>query len=172
MTHRVYVITNTSNDWRANEEEDFEEQVKEMVGQPEFRSMAAFVTNKLDNDEYEFSSVELQALARTLDQKRLGHKVSASAPSFVRMIKQELVSEYGFTFVPREKTKFARGSMSSAHGSHPFAGAGGGGSGMGSDRSGPTFTSFGGGPGAMGGEYDWDKSDPKNLPMGEAKKKR
>lgn len=81
----------------------------------------------------------------------------------------ELVN-IGLKFVPREPVKFVRGSMSSAHGSHPFAGSGGGGSGFSSDRSGPGFTSYGGGPGAVGGGYEWRADDPRNLSMGSKRK--
>ena len=61
--------------------------------------------------------------------------------------------------------------MSSAHGTSPYAGFGGGGSGMGSGREGPVGFGIGGGPGAIGSGQKWDANDPKNLRMGLGKRK-
>lgn len=124
---------------------------------------------KMENEEYEFTTVELQALAKNIASARLGYDVDRVGSTDVKQVKDELVG-FGFKFIPRGAAKATRGHKSSAHGTHPFAGAGGGGSGFGSDFGGGTFTSFGGGPGAMGGEYKWDKNDSKNLPMGSKRK--
>jgi len=142
------------------------------MGAPEFKSVDAFANFKLDNDEYSFTAIELQALVRSIESKRLGHNVNAVSPDAVTYVKTELVRDFGFEFVPRKPTKFARGSMSSSHGSHPMAGSGGGGSGFGSDFGGGTFTAFGGGPGAIGGGGSWSVDDDKNLKMGAGRKKR
>ena len=157
----------SAGDWRGNEENAFQESIEEMVGQPEFESVEAFANMKLDNEEFSFNAVELQALARVADANDLGHDVFAANPATVKSIKDELTTDFGFTFVAREPVKFARGSMSSGHGSHPFANSGGGGSGMSGG-----MTSFGGGPGAVGGSYAWDGSDQKNLPMGSKRRNR
>jgi hypothetical protein len=76
-------------------------------------------------------------------------------------IKEEL-SSYGLKLIPREKVKHFRGSMSSAHGSSPFANQGAGGSGA---MNGGYF-GIGGGPGIISTGEKWDASSPRNLPMG------
>ena len=154
------------DEWRANRDEAFEDEVEALMDEPEFRSIEAFVNHKLDNDEYAFTATELQALARNAESKRIGQRATMASPQATKALRNELTSDFGFSFSPREPVKFARGSMASGHGTHPFAGSGGGGSGFGSGLDGPSFTSFGGGPGAIGGGYAWDKDDPKNLSMG------
>lgn len=153
-------------EWRSNRDEAFDIEIEVLTGEPEYKTVDAFVNYKLDNDEYTFNAAELQALARNAESKRIGRTASQASHAVTSAIKQELMVTFGFKFVPREPVKFTRGGMASGHGTHPFAGSGGGGSGFGSDFGGPTFTSFGGGPGSMGGGYAWDKEDPKNLSMG------
>ncbi len=161
----------TSDAWRANRDEAFEDDVEALVGEPEFKNVETFVAAKLDNDEYSFNAVELQALARRADEEKLGHDVGLASPLTTKSIKQSLVDDFGFKFDPRQPAKHFRGGMSSSHGSHPFAGSGGGGSGFGSDFGGGTFTSYGGGPGAMGSGEAWEKDSKKNLRMGAGKRK-
>lgn len=156
----------TPADWRSNRDEAFEMDIEALLDEPEFKSVDAFVNYKLDNDEYSFSTAELQALARNSESQRLGRKAQVASLASTSALKQNLIDDFGFKFEPRQATQFKRGSMSSSHGSHPFAGSGGGGTGFGSDFSGATFTSYGGGPGAIGGGYAWRPEDKKNLPMG------
>lgn len=156
----------TPDDWRSNRDVAFTTDIDELIGEPEFETIEAFVNYKIDNDEYEFSTSELQALALNVDAKRLGHGVTVAAQATVTSIKRELIDDFGFRFVPRQPTRYARGSMSSGHGRHPFAGSGAGGSGFGTGFGGPSFTSFGGGPGAIGSGVEWKSGDKKNLPMG------
>jgi len=148
-----------------------EEEIEELRTQPEFKDVQAFAQHKLDNEDLEFGFVELQALARNATQARTGNRSTTLASDRdVRAIKDELVSAIGFRYVPRGVVRNVRGHTSPSHGSHPLKGMAGG-SGFGSDFTGTTFTSFGGGPGAIGGEYDWDPESERNLPMG-AKRKR
>ena len=155
--------------WRSNRDESFEDEIEELRHYPEFVSPDTFVSYKLDNDEYAFNASELQALARNADEVKLGHEVFVASRTTTEKIKNDLI-DVGLTFDPRRPVKFLRGGMSSAHGSHPFAGSGGGGSGFGSGFGGPTFTSFGGGPGSIGGDDVWDPDDKKNLKMGARKR--
>lgn len=119
----------TSNSWRDNEDMSFEDQVKELKSQPEYRDLQTFIQNKLDNDEYEYTAAELQAVARNVDYIERKLKNALPPIELVKKIKIEL-NDIGFKFVPREAVRFFRGSMASSHGSHPFAGSGGGGSGF------------------------------------------
>ncbi len=160
------------SEWSANRDAAFEAEIEALMSEPEFKTLDAFVNHKLDNDDYTFSAVELQALTRNAESTRIGQRANVASQQAITTLKQELTADFGFKFVPRTPVKFVRGSMSPGHGTHPFASSGGGGSGFGSDFTGGTFTSFGGGPGAMGGGYTWDKDDPKNLPMGSKRVKR
>ena len=154
-------------------EKNVDDEVEELRTLPEYADVDSFATFKLENDDYEFSVVELHALARNITQSRMKGKrhIETASPSDVAAVRQTLEKEMGFKYVVRSNLKQTRGFTSPAHGTNRWAGMGGGGSGFGSDFGGSTFTSFGGGPGAMGGGYDWDANDPKNLGMG-AKKKR
>lgn len=152
-------------------EKEVENQIEALRDEPEFRSIQTFIDDRLDSDIYEYNFMELHALARNMTQASMGkkHQISAATIDKLEQVKKEL-NELGFKFVGRMIPKKTRGFTSSAHGTHPFAGSGGGGSGFGSDRSGQTFTSYGGGPGAIGGGYKWDSKDPKNLGMGAKRK--
>lgn len=161
----------TDDEWRLKNDDFFEEQVDELRSQLEFKDVLSFVEAKLDNDDYSFSTAELQALSRNVDKRHMKHDVDVASPQTVAKIKDELTKEYGFKFQARTPPKHFRGSMSSGHGRHPFAGSGGGGSGFGSDMSGTSFTSFGGGPGAIGSGVEWSASDDKNLSMGSRRRK-
>jgi hypothetical protein len=127
---------------------------------PELQDVNSFINSKLENDEYNFSTVELQALAKNVDSARLKYDVDRASATTVKQVKADLI-DLGFTFIARGVAKAIRGHKSSAHGTHPFAGSGGGGSGFGSD-----FTSFGGGSRT----YKWNKDDPRNLSMGSRRK--
>lgn len=161
----------TPGDWRSRTDAAFESDIEALVSEPEYRSIDAFISSKLDNDDYSFSTIELQALARNIDAGRLGHGVNTASLATLKSVKHDLIN-FGLDFSPREPVKFTRGTQSSAHGTHPFAGSGGGGSGFGSDFGGTTFTSYGGGPGAIGGGYSWKSGDKRNLKMGTARRPR
>jgi len=158
-----------NRDYHQLADDTFSEEIAELSTMPEFQDVNSFISTKLENEEYEFTAVELQALAKNVDSSRLGYEVDRPGSTIVKQVKSDLV-DMGFNFIVRGIAKATRGHKSSAHGTHPFAGSGGGGSGFGSDFEGGTFTSFGGGPGAMGGGYKWNKDDPKNLPMGSKRK--
>jgi hypothetical protein len=160
----------TPEAWRQRKDEEFETVVQELMLEPHFASTDAFESYKIDNDEFSFNSAELQALARVQDEKRLGHEIGVASQVTTTNIKAKLVSD-GFKFEPRLATRFFRGTSSSAHGRHPMAGTGGGGTGFGSSFGRTSFTSFGGGPGAIGGDYEWKASDARNLPMGSGRKR-
>lgn len=151
-----------------------EKEIAELRSEPEFESVESFIESKLADDVFSYNFIELQALARNVSAKKLGRRakdlVVATATDIANVKKQ--LEELGFEFVKREPDKRVRGINSPIHGTSPFAGSGGGGSGFGSDFSGTTFLSYGGGPGAIGGGYDWDANDPKNLSMGSRKKKK
>lgn len=154
-------------------EPDIQEQIDELRTLPEYKTVEAFIEDRLDEENYEFTFLDLQALAFNLTAKKLRlpmSQVSEPDTAIVASVKNQLI-ELGFKFVPRKVVKNVRGVSSNPHGTHPFAGSGGGGSGFGSDRSGPSFTSFGGGPGAIGGGYKWDANDPKNLAMNAKRRK-
>lgn len=148
--------------------QDTEDEIDELRRSPEFNDVDAFVNMKLDDDDFSYDFMELQALARNMAAKRTGdRRVAVASKTDVASIRKVLEDEFGFKYIPREPSRDVRGASGSAHGTHPFAGSGGGGSGFSSDREGGGgFTSFGGGPGAIGGGYAWDPKDKKNLPMG------
>lgn len=155
-------------------EDELEDKIEALRGEPEFASVEAFITDRLDSEVYQYNFMELHALGRNITAAGMGKKerrlVAAASRAALDRVKREL-GELGFQFVGRAVPKTTRGFTSSSHGTHPFAGGGGGGSGFGSDYSGATFTSYGGGPGAVGGGYRWDPDDPKNLRMGAGRKK-
>ena len=128
-------------------EKDVEAQIEKLQGEPEFASVEKFIESKLDDDDYSYNFIELQALARNIDQstkmsKRL--RVGDASLKTVDVVRAQL-DGMGFKFVGRETVKKTRGFTSSVHGTSPFAGmAGGSGIGDGGLR-------IGGGPGAMGG---------------------
>lgn len=155
-----------------SQENETHEEIEELRTTPEFKDVDSFSAMKLDNDEFSYNFTELQALARNAAAKRTGNKgVTMPSQQDIASVRAALEGAMGFKYVPRPPVKDVRGARSNAHGTHPFAGSGGGGSGFGSDRGGGTFTSFGGGPGAVGGDYEWKADDPKNLGMGAKRKK-
>lgn len=143
----------------------FEEEVLELMEEPEFQSIDAFAEFKIDNEEDSFSTVELQALARNLDFKERGIEGALPPQPIINHVKSELQDGYGLMFKARQPPKHFRGAMSSAHGTSPFAGTGGGGSGFSSGGLG-----LGTGPGVIGGKTKWDAKDNRNLPMGSRRK--
>lgn len=147
---------------------EIEDEINAMRQSPDFADVDAFMAMKLDSDDFTYDFKELQALARNAAQRRArGRPVTVANKHDITDIRKALEDDMGFKFVPREPPKDVRGSSSNSHGTHPFAGMGGGGSGFSSDREGGGgFTSFGGGPGAVGGGYAWDPNDRKNLSMG------
>lgn len=152
-------------------EDDAEEQIEELQASPEFKNLDSFVNMKLDDDDYSYSFVELQALARNLDALKSGEKkklISSASKSTTGAVRSEL-DGFGFKFVGRQPLKSTRGIASSSHGTSPFVGMAGG-SGMGSGREGPIGFGMGGGPGAIGSGKPWNPSAPGSLPMGARRK--
>lgn len=150
-----------------------EEEISMLQNQPEFQDLDSFIASKLDNDELSYEFTELQALARNLARHRLkDRRVGEALPTDIANVRDTLEKQMGFKYIPRTPVKNVRGIRSNAHGTHPFAGSGGGGSGFGSDFNGSTFTGYGGGPGAIGGGYSWDPNDPRNLGMSAKRRER
>lgn len=135
--------------------DDDDDPVDALAGMPEYASVEDFV-DSIEDDA--FSHVDLQALARRR------HGVPSPSQPQLRALRAELES-YGLRLLPREPPKEVRGVTSSVNGRHPFAGSGGGGTGFSTSWGAGGFTSFGGGPGAIGGGYDWNARDGRNLPM-------
>lgn len=132
------------------------------------RTAEEFIDMKINDDDFEFDHIELQALARMRTRQRTGNRNATASFQDTRDVKQELI-DAGLEQASRSRDEGesrTRGFTSSAHGTHPFAGSGSGGSGMGSNREGPIGFGMGGGPGAIGGKYKWSATDPRNLPMG------
>lgn len=139
-------------------EDHLDKQIENLRQEPEFQSVDAFIQGKLDNDDFEFSFIELHALARNLTQERLPNlDVSEARTRELSEIKAQL-SDLGFKFVGRVPERVVRGVTSNPHGQHPFAGSGSGGSG---------FSNFG----AMGSGKSWDSSSSSNLSMGASKRR-
>lgn len=103
----------------------FESDVLQLMSEPEYKSVDAFIQYKFDDEQDTFTAAELQALVRNIDYKTRKLKGALPPQGLVTSIKQELES-YGLKLQQRETTKHFRGSMSNAHGSNPFAGMGGG----------------------------------------------
>lgn len=151
---------------------NIEEQVQEIIGEPEYKSVESLAEFKIENDETTFSTAEVHAVVRNMMKPELGKyqkMISESDPTKVKFVIRELES-YGFLYKPLQPIKSVRGVTSNPHGKNPFVGMGGGGSGFGSDFGGSTFTSFGGGPGAMGSGTKWDPTARTSLPMGSRRK--
>jgi len=155
-------------------EADVQEEIDEMRDSPEFQDLDAFMAFKLDDEEFTYNFIELQALARNVASRRVGRRVEGADKRDLDQVRTTLEGEMGFKYVPRERMKQVRGATSNPNGTSPYAGMGGGGSGFGNNefRGGGGFTSFGGGPGAIGGGYEWDPNDPKNLGMGAKRRKK
>ena len=153
---------------RETLERDVEEQIAELMSEPEYQDLDSLVEFKYDNDETEYNFMELQAVGRNMTKKKLGREhgkhVVTACHSEVDLIKKTM-EEYGIKFVGRQPIRNVRGVTSSKHGSHPHAGNSGG-TGMGWGRDGPIGFGMGGGVGAMGGGTPWHANDPRNLPMG------
>lgn len=154
-------------------EEDLEEQIAELMVEPEYQDLNALVEFKYDNDETEYNFMELQAVGRNMTKKKLGRErgnlVVTAGQNEVLLVKKTM-EEYGIKFVGRNPVKNVRGVTSSKHGSNPFAGNAGG-SGMGWGAGGPVGFGMGGGVGAMGGGTPWKANDPRNLPMGSRRRR-
>lgn len=147
-------------------EDNVEDQIDELRSLPEYSDIDAFVAAKLDDDQYEFNYVELQALARNETQFELGDKrVGAASQAKTEKIRSILVNDYGFKFIGREKLKQTRGFTSPLNGKNRWAGQGGGGSGFSSGG-----LKMGGGSGTAGGSTNWDKNSSRNLGMGAGRK--
>lgn len=152
-------------------DQELSDQIEELMLEPYTSSVESFVEFKLENEETDFTPAELQAIAKNIWLEDGGDERGIVPVRYVKIVKAELIDGYGMKFIPREPTRKTRGFNSSYYGTHPFAGSGAGGSGFGTGFDGPSFTSFGGGPGAIGGGYKWDPDDPKNLSMGSKRKK-
>ena len=153
-------------------EAEVEEQIEELQNDVAFQDVGSFIESKLENEEFDYSFVELQALARNEMHKSIGGKkshVASPSQGVVDRIKGEL-NGMGFKFVVREPIRKGRGFTSPSHGKHPGAGMSAG-SGMGSNITGPVGFGMGGGPGAMGGGYKWDPNSKRDLSMGAGRKR-
>lgn len=115
----------THSEYNGIVNNQFESDVLQMMSEPEYKTIDAFVQYKFDDEQDTFTATELQALARNIDYKTRKLKGALPPQGLVTSIKQELES-YGLKLQQRETTKHFRGSMSNAHGSNPFAGMGGG----------------------------------------------
>lgn len=150
-------------------EPELEEEIEELRTTPEFESIDSFMAAKIDDEDYDYNFIELQALARNVTASRTGRTdIKVASPIDLVAVKKEL-EEMGFLFIGREVSRSTRGFSSGYHGSHPFAGSVGGGTGMGTGYNGPVGWGIGGGPGSVGGSYKWDPNDKKNLGMGAKK---
>lgn len=144
-------------------QEELDDQIEELRDMPEFSDLNEFMNSKLDDDDLSFNFIELQALARNAASDRIGKRVEQASQSDTQKVRHELET-VGFKFINREPPRNVRGATSNPNGTSPFAGMAGG-TGIGSDMSGPSFASFGGGPGAIGAGVPWDANDSKNLRM-------
>lgn len=162
------------------EQRSLEDQIELAMADQENQSLDARIDYAIETGDTEFTTADVQAIARNmaaqmpdladLDLERL--KYMRSFVELVRRIRLTLINDWGMKFIERKRVDHSRrGSSSPAHGRHPFADSGGGGSGMGSDRSGPVGFGMGGGPGTMKGGDTWDANNPRNLPMGGAKRR-
>lgn len=153
---------------KAAQEGSTEDMIDDLRAMSEFNNLDEFISMKLEDDDLSYNFMELQALARNMTATRTKNKaVAVASKSDVDAIRKSLENEMGFKYIVREPEKQVRGMSGNQHGTHPFAGSGGGGSGFSSDMGGDGgFTSFGGGPGAIGGGTPWKPEDKKNLPMG------
>jgi hypothetical protein len=142
-------------------ENSLEQAIEEKATEPEFKSVETFVTSCFDNDDETFDFTDLHALARSIHRQKKGTAKVAIAPEAdVKALRTELEG-YGLQFQGRQVQRKTRGHLSNAHGTHPFANSGSGGSGFGDAG----FTGHGGGPGAVGSKVDWNADDPRNLRM-------
>ena len=142
-------------------EDALDSSVEEKASEPEYSSVEAFVNAKFDNDEETFDFTDVHALARSLSRQKKGaHKATVASEGDVKALRAELEG-YGLRFVGRQAQRQTRGHLSNAHGTHPFANSGAGGSGFGDSG----FTAHGKGPGAVGSKVAWDADDPRNLRM-------
>jgi hypothetical protein len=158
----------TSQDYEKSLGSVFEDDIEELRNSPEYKSLESFVQYKMDDEQEAYTTEELQALTRNIDFKNRKLYNALPPSQLVSDVKEEL-SSYGLKFIPRNAIKHFRGAMSNAHGTSPFAGTVGGGSGVNTTKGNPREIAgfgIGGGMGVMGGGYDWDASDKKNLPMG------
>ena len=148
---------------RARVDKEFDKSVVEMMNEPEYEGLSSFIDYKADDEQTEFSTNELQAVARNMFAAISGQKNVIAPDEFVNKLRTELES-YGLKYVPRLKTKDYRGAFANKHGRSKYADIVGGGSGQSSGGIG-----LGTGPGAIGGKYAWDPNDPKNLGMVKSK---
>jgi len=148
--------------WRAKGDKMLEDEIFELRQQPEYADLESFMQFKLDDEDFEYTTAELQAVARNIDYSKRHIKDALPTSQVIDSVKKELAS-LGIKFTPRQPQKHFRGSMSSMAGANRYAGNAAG-SGFGSEG----FTSFGRGPGAIGAgrKVNYDASDPKSLPMG------
>jgi hypothetical protein len=151
----------STKDWGETADSNFEDEIKQLRKDPEYKNLETFVSYKFDDEQSTYTAVELQALVRNVDFNDRRMFDALPPNQLINDVKEEL-SSYGLKLVPREKVKHFRGSMSSAHGSSPFAGTVGGGSGFMNGG----YLGIGGGPGIISTGEKWDASSPRNLPMG------
>lgn len=110
-------------------DEDLDDEIIELMKQPEFASIVSFAEMKFDDDEESYGTAELQALARNLylqDNPKVKALDLTTAPSVYReKVKKELEG-WGLRFEPRKARKAHRGFSDPFHGSNRYAGNHGG----------------------------------------------
>ena len=57
---------------RETLEQDVEDQIEDLMSQPEYSSAESLVEYKYDNEETEYNFAELQAVARNMTKQKLG----------------------------------------------------------------------------------------------------
>lgn len=175
-------------------DDDLERQIEklEALGEDWYDDRQSFVLHAMQEYEetlepVELSTAELQLIARNESG------VPEPSPTLVREIKEELITtpDVVIKFVGRQPKKNIRGFTSGYHGSSPYKGIVGGGTGMGTGFGGPVGFGMGGGPGSIGGkgrqpynkegepegqfelsmhQKGYDINDPRNLGFGAGKK--
>jgi hypothetical protein len=158
----------------SNEQKALQKRIEELTVDTENQSIEDRIEYALEEDDYTFDTAALHAIAINIIQLPNDWVELVNMRQYVELVRdvKKKLLDSGLTMKERPAIDHSRrGPMSNAHGRHPFAGTGGGGSGMGSSREGPTGFGMGGGPGAIGSKTPWSSSDSKNLPMGSRSKR-
>jgi len=150
--------------WRTKGDAMFEREVDDLRSEPEYADLKSFIKFKIDDEDLKYSAADLQALARNVDFLKRYLRDALPSATLVDSVKKEL-EKAGLKFEPRQPQKHFRGSMSSMAGASRYTGNYGG-SGFGIEG----FTSYGRGPGAIGGKTEYSANDPRSLPMGSTRK--
>lgn len=110
-------------------DEDLNDQIEDLMKQPEFKTLESFIEFMFDDERETYGAAELQALARNMylaANRGIKARDLATAPSRYRdEVKRELEG-YGLRFEPRKAQKATRGFSSPLNGGNRFAGNHGG----------------------------------------------